>query len=109
MEPIEVPAAARPILYRARVVMTSIVTWLTMAAVLLGVLASALQEADLPFVGGAVETFVGWAAVIGGALAGAILVLRRLTAVLPDERGLLGPDGRPTETSTLAWRRTPRA
>jgi hypothetical protein len=73
---------------RARIVLTAAVTWLVLAATILGAIVS---ELELAGVGGTVVRIL---AGVLGALGVAIAIIRRVTTVLPDARGIL-PTGAP--------------
>lgn len=76
----------REILARVRVVLTAAPTYITLAATLITVFAeeigALLPEGAAASVGSAVTVLLSW-------LGAAINIIRRVTPVLPDERGLL--------------------
>lgn len=64
---------------RVRVVLSAAVTWLVFAATVVTIV---LQEVDVP----AVTRFGGYALTVIGV---AVAIIRRVTPVLPSERGVL--------------------
>jgi len=70
---------------RARVVLTGFVTWLVVINVILVDAARLLGEHAPPGWAAVVQIFGAVAAVVGTAIA----IIRRVTQVLPEERGLL--------------------
>lgn len=77
---------------RARVVATSAITWLTIAAAALTAGAGVLTNAAVVDGLGAsetVDTVAAWSLRIAGALAAIVAMIRRVTPVGEDQRGLL--------------------
>lgn len=79
---------------RARVVLTGFVTWLVVLNVIVVDAARLLGEYAPPGWAGAIQALGSIAAVVGTAIA----IIRRVTQVLPEERGLLPVAGGPTPT-----------
>ena len=79
------------VLARARVVATSVVTWLQVIAAVLVIAAEEIANA-VPEISDDVTTVVVRVVAVLGA---AIAIIRRVSPVLPDERGLLPAGGTP--------------
>ena len=73
---------------KVRVVLSSAVTWLTLAAFVLQSVVAEAANAGLP--DGAVETVVSWGGRGAAFLLGVVAVIRRVTPV--DDHGLLPDD-----------------
>lgn len=80
-------------LARVRVVATSAVTWLQVVAAVLVIAAEEIAKA-VPEISDDVTTVVVRVVAVLGA---AVAIIRRVTPVLPDERGLLPAGGTPGE------------
>lgn len=74
---------------KALVVLKAAPTWLTLTAVILNILA---EEIGGVLPAGSAELFGEWVIRIGAWLGAAVHLIRRLTPVLPDERGILPKD-----------------
>lgn len=72
---------------RIKVVATAAVTWITAVAVLLPLVAGDIAEVAP----GQAETVTHVALVVAGWLGAAVSIIRRVTTVLPAERGVLPP------------------
>jgi hypothetical protein len=79
---------------RARTLATAALTWILIAGAVLTAVAQALTSAavdnaiDLPWL----NELVAWCTVAAGALATIAAVVRRVTEVIPEQRGLLPVD-----------------
>jgi hypothetical protein len=79
---------------RARTLATAALTWILIAGAVLTAVAQALTSAavdnaiDLPWL----NDLVGWCTVAAGALATVAAVVRRVTEVIPEQRGLIPVD-----------------
>jgi hypothetical protein len=79
---------------RVSVVLKAAPTWLLAASTAITITSEELVKL-LPDTWD--EQVVRWAAVATGAIAAAVAIIRRVSPVLPDERGLLPPPGRHEE------------
>jgi len=77
------------LLDRVKVVATAAVTYLTAAVVILSLVADQIVEL-LP--NGDGQTVAAWLIRVVAVLSGAITIIRRVTPVVPQDRGLLPPD-----------------
>lgn len=74
---------------RTRVVLTAAPTYLVSLAVILTIVSEQVAEL-LPMVpAGTAETVARWLVTAAGSLTAAVSIIRRVTPVLPNERGLL--------------------
>lgn len=74
---------------RLHVLLGSAVTWIGIAATVVSIVWAELVASELLPDG--VETDVGrWVGVVLAVLAAVVSIIRRVTPVLPDDRGLLG-------------------
>lgn len=74
------------IVAKVKVVLSAAVTWITVA---FGVVVIVSDEAVKVLPAGAAETVAGVAVRVVAVLGAAVAIIRRVTPVLPDERGLL--------------------
>lgn len=77
---------------RTRVVLTALPTYLVAAAVILTIVSEDVAQL-LPMVpAGTAETVARWLVAAAGSLTAAVSIIRRVTPVLPAERGILPVD-----------------
>lgn len=72
---------------RIKVVASAAVTWITAVAVVLPLVAGDIAEV-MP---AQAETITHVALIVAGWLGAAVAIIRRVSTVLPDERGILPP------------------
>jgi hypothetical protein len=71
---------------KIKVIAFSAVTWLTAASAVVVILADEIAKV-LP--GGYQDDVARWALIVGGVLTAAINIIRRVTPVIPEDRGIL--------------------